>query len=84
MSNSCRAPGTAQVKRAVVWTTQPNDYSARLVATALGRGTQIEVTDTDLGPGIDVIVGNQFKGLYKKAPTQIRLPKPVETCIEVS
>ena len=68
----------------VVWTTQPNDYSAKLVALALGRGTRVEVTETDLGPGVDVLVGNKFQGLDKKAPKQIRLPKPVETCVEVN
>ena len=50
----------------------------------LGRGTRVEVTKTDLGPGVDVLVGNKFQGLDKKAPKQIRLPKPVETCVEVS
>jgi hypothetical protein len=81
--NSGNAPGTAQVRRAVVWTTTPNDPSAKLVALALGRGTRVEVTETDLGPGVDVLVGNQFKGLDKKAPQRIRLAKPVETCIKV-
>jgi hypothetical protein len=82
--NAGNAPGTADVRRAVVWTTQPNDYSAKLVAASLGHGTRIEETDADLGPGIDVIVGNKFRGLDKKAPTQIRLPKPISTCIEVN
>ncbi len=82
--NAGNAPGTAQVRRAVVWTTQPNDYSAKLVALALGRGTRVEVTETDLGPGIDVLVGNKFQGLNKLAPKQIRLPKPVETCVETN
>ena len=82
--NAGNAPGTAQVRRAVVWTTKADDYSARLVALALGRGTQVEITKTDLGPGVDVLVGNKFQGLDKKAPQQIRLPKPVETCVEVS
>ena len=81
--NSGNAPGSADVRRAVVWTTQPNDPSAKLVALAFGRGTRVEVTETDLGPGVDVIVGNRFKGLDKKAPAKIRLPRPVETCIEV-
>jgi hypothetical protein len=81
--NAGNAPGTADVRRAAVWTTQPNDTSARLVALALGPRTPIEVTETDLGPGIDVIVGNKFKGLNKKAPERIRLPRAVETCIEV-
>ena len=81
--NAGNAPGTADVQRAVVWTTKDNDYSARLVALAFGPRTQVVVTETDLGPGIDVLVGDRFRGLDKKAPRQIRLPKPVETCIEV-
>ena len=81
--NSGNAPGSAGVRRAVVWTTQPSDTSARLVALAFGPRTLVEVTETDLGPGIDVIVGNRFKGLDKKAPNRIRLPRPVETCVEV-
>jgi hypothetical protein len=81
--NAGNAPGTAQVRRAVVWTTTPNDPSAKLVALTLGRGTRVEVTETDLGPGVDVLVGNQFRGLDKKAPQRIRLAKPVETCIKV-
>jgi len=78
------APRSAQVRRAVVWTTQPNDTSARLVALALGPHTRIVVTETDLGPGIDVLVGNKFNGLARKAPARIRLPRPVETCIQVN
>ena len=81
--NAGNAPRTAEVRRAVVWTTQPNDSGAKLVALALGRGTRIEVTETDLGPGIDVLVGNRFRGLARKAPVKIRLPQAVETCIEV-
>jgi LytR cell envelope-related transcriptional attenuator len=81
--NSGNAPGSAQVRRAAVWTTQPNDTSARLVALAFGKRTRVEVTETDLGPGVDVIVGNRFKGLDKKAPNRIRLPRPVTTCVQV-
>jgi hypothetical protein len=81
--NAGNAPRSADVRRALVWTTQPNDSSARLVALALGRGTRIEVTETDLGPGIDVLVGDKFQGLNKSAPERIRLPKPIETCVQV-
>ena len=31
------APSSAEVRRALVWTTQPNDYSARLVALRSAR-----------------------------------------------
>jgi LytR cell envelope-related transcriptional attenuator len=81
--NAGNAPGTAEVRRAVVWTTKPDDYSARLVALALGPGTQVVVTKTDLGPGVDVLVGNRFHGLDKSAAKRIKLPKPVETCVPV-
>ncbi len=81
--NVGNAPGSAEVRRAVVWTTQPNDTSARLVARALGTGTRVQVTETDLGPGIDVLVGNRFKKLDPKAPKRLRLPQAVETCIPV-
>jgi hypothetical protein len=80
--NAGNAPGTANVRRAVVWTTKADDYSAKLVALAFGPQTQVQVTKTDLGPGVDVLVGNAFKGLPKHAPARLRLPKPLETCIE--
>ena len=81
--NAGNAPRSAQVRRAVVWTTQPNDSSARLVALALGPRHPRRGHRTDLGPGVDVLVGNRFRGLARKAPEQIRLPKPVETCVKV-
>ena len=81
--NAGNAPKSAQIRRAVVWTTDKDDPAATLVAKSLGRRTKIEITETDLGPGVDVIVGNRFKGLDKKAAKRIRLPRPVTTCVEV-
>jgi len=81
--NAGNAPKSAKVRRAVVWTTDENDSAAKLVATSLGKRTKIEVTETDLGPGIDVLVGNKFKGLNRKAPKRIRLTDPVEKCVPV-
>ena len=80
--NAGNAPKSAQVRRAVVWTTEEGDSSAKLVATSLGRRTKIEITETDLGPGVDVIVGNKFKGV-RKGPKKIRLADPVEKCVPV-
>ena len=81
--NAGNAPKSAAVRRAVVWTTDENDSAAKLVAMSLGRRVKIEVTETDLGPGIDVIVGNKFKRLNRKAPRRIRLADPVEKCVPV-
>jgi LytR cell envelope-related transcriptional attenuator len=81
--NAGNAPGSAEVRRAVVWTTKPHDSAARLVALMLGHRTQVVVSQDDLGPGVDVLVGNRFGGLDKKAPARIRLPRPIETCVKV-
>src|SRR4051794_8943984 len=51
--NAGNAPKSVTVRRALVWTTEPNDPAAKLVALAFGKGTRVEVTETDLGPGID-------------------------------
>ena len=81
--NAGNAPKRAQTRRAVVWTTEKGDPAAKLVAKSFGRRTKIEITETDLGPGVDVIVGNKFKGLNRKAPKRIRLADPVEKCVPV-
>ena len=59
------APTDAKVGRVRVLTTEKNDMAATLVARQFGRTTRVIVTDTDLGPGIDVIVGNKFGKLAK-------------------
>lgn len=81
--NAGNAPEDVRVPRALVWTSEPDDPAALLVARTLGRRVQVEVTETDLGPGVDVLVGNRFRGLAERAPKRIRLPAPVETCIDV-
>ncbi len=59
------APSDAKVSRVRVLTTEKNDMAATLVARQFGRTTRVIVTETDLGPGIDVIVGNKFGKLAK-------------------
>jgi len=48
-----------------------DDPAARLVALQFGRETLIETTKADLGPGVDVVVGNEFMGLVK-GPARVR------------
>jgi hypothetical protein len=59
------APTNVRVRRVQIWTTQRNDDAARLVALQFGRTTRIRVTTIDLGPGIDVVVGDNFHRLDK-------------------
>jgi hypothetical protein len=81
--NAGNAPTSVEVRRAIVWTTEADDPAAALVARTFGRRTKVEVTDTDLGPGVDVLVGDRFSGLDPKAPKRIRLADPVKTCVQV-
>ncbi|MCW2866503.1 MAG: hypothetical protein JWR20_691 [Marmoricola sp.] len=81
--NTGNAPEDAQVRRVQVWTTKADDTAARLVALSLGKGTRIVVVPNDLGPGVDVLVGNRFRQLDGKAPRRLKLPKAVETCVNV-
>jgi hypothetical protein len=62
------APENTDVKRVQVWTTLRNDDGARLVALQFGRETRVRLTRTDLGPGVDVVVGDGFRKLTKGKP----------------
>ena len=81
--NSGNAPEGETIRRAVVWTTEAGDTSAELVARALGKGVPVRVVTQDLGPGVDVIVGDRFRAVDPSAPQKLRLPKPVENCVDV-
>lgn len=74
------APSDARVKTVRVLTTEKNDLSAQLVARQFGRKTKVTVTDTDLGPGIDIIVGDDFEKLAR-ARRVIVVKKSSSVCV---
>jgi hypothetical protein len=49
----------------------PQDPAARLVALQFGPNTLVEPTKENLGPGVEVVVGDRFVGLVK-APLKLR------------
>ncbi len=61
------APSGTKVRRAQIWTTRRHDAAARLVALQFGPGTKVELKRTDLGPGVDVVVGDDFDRLSTAA-----------------
>ena len=73
------APDGSKVVRAQVWTTRLPDPAARLVALQLGRAIKVEVKDSDLGPGVDVVVGNAF-GRLAKAPRFVVAKRSASIC----
>ena len=54
------------------------DPAAKLVALQFGRGTRVQASP-DLGSGVEVVVGDKFKGL-DKAPRKIRADAPGSGC----
>ncbi len=77
--NVSNAPSDARVRGVEVWTTQPHDPAARLVARQLGRHLRPKVTKTALGPGVSVVVGNHFRGLVQ-APRSVRVRHNEQVC----
>jgi hypothetical protein len=74
------APGTLSGVSVVrVLAASRTDPAARLVARQFGKNTRIQVTEEDLGPGVDVVVGNGFDGLVK-APRRVTARTPGSGC----
>jgi LytR cell envelope-related transcriptional attenuator len=76
------APADANVRRVEVWSTVENDPRARLVARQFGKNVKVRFSDEDLGPGIDVIVGDRYQDLVK-APRAQKVRQDQEICVPI-
>ena len=76
------APTGSGVTAVQVWDARPESPQARLVAMQFEGTVQRVRAKTDLGPGIDVIVGDNFPGLATPAPRtiQIKAATPDKEC----
>lgn len=74
------APADVEVRLVQVWSTVQNDAEAKLVARQFGKDIGVVFSNEDLGPGVDVIVGNEFKRLAK-APRVMELDHPEKVCV---
>ncbi|RNL81341.1 LytR C-terminal domain-containing protein [Nocardioides marmorisolisilvae] len=74
------APKGTKLHGAVVHTTKKDHPDATLVAEALGPHVSVVVTSVDLGPGVDVLIGDRFNKLDPKAPRSIRVTHTVGGC----
>jgi hypothetical protein len=55
------------------------DPAARLVALQFGQKTFVQRTGVELGPGVEVVVGNNFVGLVD-APRELTATRPGSGC----
>jgi hypothetical protein len=74
---------SAKIKKVQVWTTEQNDPAALLVARQFGRSTIVHHTKTDLGPGVDVLVGNGFSKLARSKKVLV-VRQSSSVCVPVS
>lgn len=77
------APSRVHVRLAEVHATPAYRTSAQLVARTLGKGVKVVVPARKAGPGVDVYVGPRFRHLARHAPTKLKLPKPIVSCVPV-
>jgi LytR cell envelope-related transcriptional attenuator len=74
------APANLEVVQFVrVLAPTKDDPTAKLVALQFGPNTMVQQVGVDLGPGIEVVVGDNFSGLVK-APTQIKAARATAGC----
>lgn len=68
------APADAKVRRAQVWIVEGEEDAGRLVARQIARKAKPHVVaeKDDLSDGIDVVVGDGFRGLVK-APRKVKV-----------
>jgi hypothetical protein len=72
------APSATDVPRAEIWTTDPGSPAVRLVASRLGRGTQVVRRDAPAA-GVVVVVGDGFSDL-SKGPKSVVAESVSEIC----
>ena len=66
------APDGQRVRFVRVLAPSRQDPAARLVAAQFGKQTLVQRSGADFGPGVDVVVGDRYKGLEKDAPRRLR------------
>lgn len=74
------APDDINIRFVQVWSSVRNDPAARLVALQFGPDTVVRYSDDDLGEGIDVIVGDRFRGFRKKVTRVLVIGEPENPC----
>jgi hypothetical protein len=77
------APEGSGVKWVQVWTTQRNDDAARLVALQFGRKAKVRLSRTDLGDGVDVVVGDGL-GKLAKGKRFVTVRRSSSVCVPIT
>lgn len=77
---SGNAPKGTPVRHAQVWTEDPTNPAALIVARQFGRETKVVKGKPVLGIGVVVVVGDTFDKLVDRAPLKVKTNRRVEIC----
>ena len=76
------APAGIKVNYAQVLSTDADDPEAELVAKQFKPPANVVQADDEYGPGVDVMLGPQFKKLRKPGPRSLKLDEPIRSCVD--
>ncbi len=82
MGIAANPPGGVGATNVTVLTDSPQSPEVRLVVSQF-LGKVLVRKGPNLAPGIDVVIGQDFKGIAEKAPTTLRLSHDVTTCLHL-
>jgi hypothetical protein len=76
------APAGIKVNYAQVLSTDEDDPEAQLVANQFKPPARVVQADDEYGPGVDVMLGPDFKKLRKPGPKALKLDEPIRSCVD--
>jgi hypothetical protein len=80
---AANAPSGIEAKNVTIITDDKSSPTVRLVARQF-KGTVRFVAVDDLAPGIDIVVGNDFKGIDTSAKRTLKVKTDVSSCTSTS
>lgn len=80
---SANPPGTVFASRVVILTKNPRSPKVRLLEKQFKGPVKVE-KGPPLAPGIDVVIGTNFKGVDDQAPTTLVLKHAIQSCVRIS
>ncbi|HET7174013.1 MAG TPA: LytR C-terminal domain-containing protein [Nocardioidaceae bacterium] len=76
-------PGTVFASRVVILTKNPRSPKVKLLERQFKGPVKVE-KGPPLAPGIDVVIGTNFKGVDGQAPTTFVLKHDIQSCVRIS
>lgn len=74
-------PGSLKTKNVMILTSTPDDPKVKLVRAQFRGPVTTTAPDFKIENGISVLIGSDYKGLKRDAPSKFVVKKPVSVCV---